>query len=147
MVMADAPEHFTISFRASQTGERDRKSNRQILDSWHPFSFKLLDTEMLNRALKLLRTYHQLTQVDLAKRLGISNSYLSEIESGNKAPTIDLLDKYAEIFKMPTSSILLFSESLTLDSTRGAKLRVVAADKILRLLEWFEEREEIHKSK
>lgn len=100
---------------------------------------------MLNRALRLLRTYHQMTQVELARRLGISNSYLSEIESGYKMPQIDLLDKYADIFNMPVSSILLFSESLTGDVRLGGKLRVGAADKILRLLEWLEERDAIKK--
>lgn len=100
---------------------------------------------MLNRALRLLRTYHQLTQVELAKRLGISNSYLSEIESGDKTPQLDLLEKYSEIFKMPTSSIVLFSESMGGERPRGSKLRIGAADKILRLLEWLEERDAIHK--
>lgn len=95
---------------------------------------------MLNRALKLLRTYHQLKQVDLAGRLGISNSYLSEIESGAKTPGLDLLDKYSQIFKMPVSSILLFSEKIEDNSRVGEKVRVVAADKILRLLEWIEEK-------
>jgi transcriptional regulator with XRE-family HTH domain len=96
---------------------------------------------MLNRALKLLRTYHQLKQVDLAKRLGISNSYLSEIETGLKAPGIDLLEKYSDIFKMPVSSIMLFSERMSDGKTAGEQLRVAAADKILRLLEWIDERE------
>lgn len=100
---------------------------------------------MLYRALKLLRTYHQLTQVELAKRLGISNSYLSEIEKGDKAPGLDLLTKYAEVFKMPTSSILLFSETMEGERKPGSKLRVAAADKILRLLEWLEERDAIEK--
>ncbi len=100
---------------------------------------------MLNRALRLLRTYHQLTQVELAKRLGISNSYLSEIESGDKSPPIELLGKYSDIFKMPTSSILLLSESLDGEGARASKLRVGAADKILRLLEWLEERDAIKK--
>lgn len=100
---------------------------------------------MLNRALRLLRTYHQLTQVELAKRLGISNSYLSEIESGEKPPQLELLKKYSEIFKMPTSSILLFSESMEGEGLRRGKLRTVAADKILRLLEWIEERDAIQK--
>jgi len=98
---------------------------------------------MLNRALRLLRTYHQFTQVDLAKRLGISGSYLSEIESGGKAAGLDLLDKYAEVFKMPVSSIMLFSESMSEVRKPGAKLRVAAADKILRLLEWLEERDAV----
>jgi len=97
---------------------------------------------MLHRALKLLRTFHQLSQVELAKRLGISNSYLSEIESGSKSPSVDLLDQYSVVFKLPLSSILLFSEQLE-EATPGNKLRVKAADKVLRLLEWVAEKETI----
>lgn len=100
---------------------------------------------MLNRALKLLRTYHQYTQVELAKRLGISNSYLSELEKGDKTPGLDLLERYSEVFKMPVSSILLFSESINEDRKPGAKLRVTAADKILRLLEWLQERDAVER--
>jgi len=101
---------------------------------------------MLNRALKLLRTYHQLNQVELAKRLGISNSYLSELEKGDKTPGLDLLDRYAEVFKMPVSSIMLFSESIDSERKPGTKLRVAAADKILRLLEWLQERDAVERS-
>jgi transcriptional regulator with XRE-family HTH domain len=99
---------------------------------------------MLHRALKLLRTYHQLTQVDLAKRLGISNSYLSELEKGGvKEPSLELLGKYAEIFKMPASSILLFSEQIGTEVKPGTRLRIASAEKILRLLEWLEERNDV----
>ncbi len=94
---------------------------------------------MLHRALKLLRTYHQMTQLALAKRLDISNSYLSEIEKGDKTPGVELLRKYAEIFKMPVSSIMLFAETMDGPDLSGNKLRVKAAEKILRLLEWIEE--------
>lgn len=96
---------------------------------------------MLYRALRLLRTYHQLNQGELAKRLELSNSYLSEIESGLKAPSMELLQKYSVLFKMPVSSILLFSEELENSRKPGSRLRVAAADKILKILEWFEERE------
>lgn len=99
---------------------------------------------MLNRALKLLRTYHQFTQVELAKRLGISNTYLSEIETGVKSPGVDLLGKYSEVFKMPVSSIVLFSEKMSDESKSSEKLRIAAADKILRLLEWIDEREAVN---
>lgn len=98
---------------------------------------------VLHRALRLLRTYHHLTQVELAKRLCISNSYLSEIESGHKLPGLELLDNYATFFKMPVSSILLFSEAINGDHKPGTRLRIAAADKILRLLEWLDERDEI----
>jgi len=100
---------------------------------------------MLHRALKLLRTYHQLTQLDLAAQLEISNSYLSEIEKGVKTPPLDLLSKYSKIFNMPASSILLFSEKMDESAKTGTKLRIAAADKILRLLEWLEERDAIKK--
>ena len=98
---------------------------------------------MLHRALKLLRSFHQISQKDLATKLEISNSYLSGIESGDKKPGMELLEKYAEIFNMPVSSILLFSEQLNEDKRTSEKIRVVAADKILRMLEWISDRNAI----
>jgi transcriptional regulator with XRE-family HTH domain len=96
---------------------------------------------MLNRALKLLRTYHQLSQTELANKLEVSNSYLCEIEKGTKTPGLDLLGKYSAIFKMPVSNILLFSEEIEAPYTSSERLRVAAASKVLRLLEWIDERE------
>lgn len=96
---------------------------------------------MLNRALKLLRTYHQLSQTELASKLEVSNSYLCEIEKGVKQPSLDLLSQYARVFKMPVSNILLFSEEIEAPYSSSEKLRVTAASKVLRLLEWIDERE------
>lgn len=98
---------------------------------------------MIHRALKLLRTYHQLSQTALAQKLDISNTYLCEIEKGIKTPSIDLLAAYAEVFKMPLSTILLFSEKLTEPRQQSGKLRIAAADKVLKLLEWIDDREAI----
>ena len=67
---------------------------------------------MLNKALRLMRVFHDLSQKDLAEKLGMSKSYLSEIESGKKTPTLDLLSRYSEIFDIPLSSIMFFSENL-----------------------------------
>jgi len=61
---------------------------------------------MLNQALRLIRTYHDLSQTELSKELGISNSHLSELESGKKQPTIELLGRYSCRFDIPLSSIL-----------------------------------------
>ncbi len=100
---------------------------------------------MLHRALRLLRTYHQMSQTDLAKRLGISSSYLSEIEKGEtKVASLDLLNRYSETFKMPVSSILLFSEQVEQGTRSGAKLRIASAEKIIRLLEWIEGQQDVH---
>jgi transcriptional regulator with XRE-family HTH domain len=58
---------------------------------------------MLNEALRLIRVYHDVRQSEMAEKLGISKSYLSEIEHDRKRPTLDLVEKYAEIFKIPVS--------------------------------------------
>ena len=97
---------------------------------------------MLHRALKTLRSFHRLSQVELARRLNISNSYLSEIESGIKKPGLDLLEQYELVFQIPVSSILLFSEELG-QNTLGRRIQVKAANKVLKMLEWIAETEEI----
>ncbi len=93
---------------------------------------------MLHIALRHLRRYHHLTQEQLAQRLEISNNYLSEIESGKKAHalTIDLLDRYAKVFEVPVSSLMLFSEQLDSD-TRSEKVRVAMAKKVLKVMDWI----------
>lgn len=94
---------------------------------------------MLHKALRHLRRYHQMTQEELAKRLEISNNYLSEIESGKRAHaiTVDLLDRYATVFGVPTSSLMLFSEQLDA-SRRSEKVRIAIASKVLKVLDWVD---------
>jgi transcriptional regulator with XRE-family HTH domain len=129
------------------TAEADRRGTEGLqiaqLSSRHPFFFQ--GVNMIHRALRLLRSYHGMKQTELAKRLGISNSYLSEIESesSEKTPSLELLTKYAEVFKIPVSSILLFSETMEQGPSAADKIRRAAADKILRVLEWAEERDAI----
>lgn len=79
----------------------------------------------------------------LAKRLGISNAYLSEIESGKKAHaiTVDLLRRYSEIFDVPISSLMLFSEHLE-SGARSEKIRLALASKVVRILDWIDADEE-----
>lgn len=92
---------------------------------------------MLNEALRLVRAYHDLSQSELCAQLGISNSYLSEIESGKKQPTLEILNKYGEYFGIPVSSLLFFSENLN-QAGLTSNLRVGAAKKVLALLQWVE---------
>lgn len=98
---------------------------------------------MLHLALKHLRRFHKFQQQDLALKLGISNSYLSEIESGVKAHaiTIDLLNRYSIIFDIPVSTILLFSEQVE-SNRRSDRLRVAMAGKVLKILEWIDAKDE-----
>lgn len=88
---------------------------------------------MINRALKLTREFHRMKQSELAKKLGISNSYLSEIESGKKSVAIDLLEAYARTFKIPASTFLIFVEQ---SKGKVDPKRKERADKLLRFFEW-----------
>jgi transcriptional regulator with XRE-family HTH domain len=97
---------------------------------------------MLNEALRLIRAYHDLSQTQLSADLGISNSHLSEIESGKKTPSLDLLSKYGDRFDVPVSSLLFFSENL--DKGLTSKLRVGVAKKVVALLQWVEDRNVRH---
>lgn len=102
---------------------------------------------MLAEALRLIRVFHNISQTKLAERLGISNSYLSEIESGKRGTnvSVELLDRYSKIFNIPVSSLLLFSEQID-PSKRSDGIRAAAADKILRILAWLEDQRTIHES-
>lgn len=67
---------------------------------------------MINEALRLLRIFHDLKSVELSKKLEISQSYLSEIENGKKQPSLELINKYADVFNLKPSTILFFSEEI-----------------------------------
>jgi transcriptional regulator with XRE-family HTH domain len=94
---------------------------------------------MLNKALRLLRVYHDMPQVKLAEELEISKSHLSEIESGKKKPTLSLLERYSTFFDVPMSSILFFSENLESDNSTE-KLKKIVSSKVLKLLDFIAER-------
>jgi len=98
---------------------------------------------MLSEALRLIRVFHDVKQNELADRFGISKSYVSEIESGKKTPTIEILSKYSDEFHIPLSSILFFSENI--DSTGNIsalaqKARGAISDKVLNFLKFIESR-------
>lgn len=97
---------------------------------------------MINRALKTIRQFHGLTQAELALKLDMSKSYLSEIESGKKSIGYDLLEKYSELFDVPVSSLVFFSENIEDADTIPEKFRNVVADKILNIMEWVALRNE-----
>jgi transcriptional regulator with XRE-family HTH domain len=93
---------------------------------------------MNSRALKLVRQYHRLTQAGLAEKLELSKSFISELEAGNRKPSIDVLEKYADFFRLPLSSLMLFSEQLDSNDWHE-RSRVFVASKVMKMLEWLEE--------
>ena len=90
---------------------------------------------MQHEALRLVRVFHDMNQTTLAERLEISKSYLSEIESGKKQVTLELLQKYADTFGMPLSSLLFFAEKI--EGGARDRVRTAIAGKVVKMLDWI----------
>jgi transcriptional regulator with XRE-family HTH domain len=97
----------------------------------------MLGIEMINEALRLIRVFHDLKQFELAERLKVSKSHISEIESGTKTPSLELMEKYSVEFRIPISAIMFFAEELP-TAKRGEKARTTIASKVLDLLSFIE---------
>lgn len=91
---------------------------------------------MIHRALKLIRQFHDLKQGELAEEFSISKSYLSEIEAGKKTVSYDLLEKYAQRFNIPVSSLVFIAESIENPQSAPEKFRGIFASKVISLMEW-----------
>lgn len=68
------------------------------------------DITRFGEKLRILRNHHGLTLAQTASILGYhTHSYLSEIESGRKIPTVSLVIKLSRLFGISTDE-LLFDE-------------------------------------
>ena len=88
---------------------------------------------LINEGLKVLRLYWGKSQSELAAQLGISQSYLSEIERGHKEATLDLLRRYSETLNIPVSRLMFFVEEME-GAPKPSRGRVFIAGKTLDLL-------------
>ena len=91
----------------------------------------------MGEALKLLRIFNGYKSAELEGLIGISQSYVSELENDKKQPTMEVLDKYAKVFDMKKSTLLLFAEALENDSANTDKKQRVARAgmRLLKILE------------
>lgn len=94
---------------------------------------------MIHEALRLIRVFHDFKQFELAEKLGVSKSHISEIEKGNKSPSFDLIQRYADEFKIPVSSIMFFAEELP-NAKSGNQVRSKIAGKVIDILRFVERR-------
>lgn len=68
-----------------------------------------MDNE-LGKRIKFLREERELSQLELAKILNISNSTLSQYEAGNRIPGDDIKRKIAEYFDVSLDYLMGFSD-------------------------------------
>lgn len=70
---------------------------------------------MLNEKIKELRKVFGISQVELAKELGVSKQCVSNWENGNVLPSIDMLIKIAKYFNVSTDYLLCLDNEDSLD--------------------------------
>lgn len=97
---------------------------------------------MINEALRLIRVFHDLKQFELADRLAISKSHISEIEKGTKSPSLDLIERYSREFHIPMSAIMFFAEELP-SAKRGKAAQTKVATKVIDLLRFIERKADV----
>ncbi len=66
---------------------------------------------MIGDILKRTRNIFGYKANEMSSKLGISPSYLSEIENNKKSPSLDLLERYSKIYGIKVSSLILMSEN------------------------------------
>lgn len=95
---------------------------------------------MINDALRLLRLYLGLSQKQIAGELELSQSMVSEIESGTKSVSMEVLERYSAKFNVRMSQLLFFAEELEGEpiKTRG---KLIIASRVLSLLDALSPRE------
>lgn len=92
-----------------------------------------MKSPQINESLLVLRTYWGKSQSELAEMLGVSQSLISEVESGRRKVSIDLLEKYSTCLDIPLSSILFFAEEID-NTSRAGRKRSFVSGKVLDLL-------------
>jgi transcriptional regulator with XRE-family HTH domain len=76
---------------------------------------------MYPKALRMLRLFYELSQEELATKLKVPPSYVSMFEAGKRQPSFSVLEKYAEVFELPLSSLIFLAEKIDegeLDDTK-----------------------------
>lgn len=89
---------------------------------------------MINEALRLVRLYWGYTQSELASKIQLSQSMISEVESGTKPVSMEVLSRYADGLGIRMSQLLFFAEEIE-GEPPAKKGKLVIANKVLRLLD------------
>ena len=89
---------------------------------------------MLGEQIHALRTARNLSQVQLAERLGVTKQSVSNWENNNILPSVDMLKKIAQFFSCSTDYLLeldsgrIFIETTNLSSEQIAHIQQLVSD-------------------
>ena len=87
----------------------------------------------LGRTIKVVRTDREMGRKDLAEKVGISYSYLTEIENGNKPPSNSVLTVIADVLGLTLGELIATAEDRMASQAQGAMFEPPPSDV------WWEE--------
>ena len=89
---------------------------------------------MIGDVLKRTRIIYGYKASEMGSELGISASYLSEIENNKKQPSLELLQKYANSYGIRLSSLILLSENMD-DAEKSGKGTIFVKNMMAHLIQ------------
>ena len=66
----------------------------------------------MKNKLKVQRAIHELTQVELAEKIGVSPWTINAMEANKYAPSVRLALRLSRLFKVPVDEIFIFEEGI-----------------------------------
>ena len=86
------------------------------------------------KAIRVVRAVRGLGQRELAKLIGFSNAYLSQVENGHREPSLDLLTKVAEAVGEPLVLIMHLATPIEELDKMNEEVRNAAGRQLLAFL-------------
>ena len=82
--------------------------------------------QIFSKNIKFYRTQNNLSQQELAEKCETATNYISEIETGRKVPSIEMIEKLASVLNVPAWAFLYVNTQEKLDNNPV----VVLSDKL-----------------
>lgn len=80
--------------------------------------------EKLGRRIAYFRKLRDMTQAELAEKVGLSNNFIALIESGRRAPSFETLERLLEVLNVSVSQVFNFDELKEYDSVEEIRERL-----------------------
>ena len=97
---------------------------------------------MLGEQIKTLRTAKQISQVELANRIGVSKQSVSNWENNNILPSVEIIKKISEYFGCTADYLLeLNTDKLIIETTNLTERQAIH---LLNIVRDFEELNRLH---
>ncbi len=90
-------------------------------------------TSGLGNVLKMLRLAREMSTKDLATKMDVSSTYISEVEANNKKPSWDMLSRYSKALGVKKSVIVRFDEEREENQYNNQRLLLEILQKIVEI--------------